>query len=184
VEVEERHQGEEGERDDALVAVEEARREPPSDPQRKAGIRHRQQVIGPIADGEDGEPRPHHHRRERRMFRVAQRQLAREGELLGHVGVDVLTGLGQRAVERPERHIAQENGDHRALAPRGIAERSEQPLDQREAAAAGIRHGRHRMHPARLAPPFGRRLWHDGSGRSISRAQGPLPRLCRIGRRC
>jgi hypothetical protein len=64
------------------------------------------------------------------MLRVTPRQLAREDVLLGHVGVDVLAPLGEDAVERPERDIAEENRDRRALAPRRVGERIEQPLDQ------------------------------------------------------
>ncbi len=63
------------------------------------------------------------------MLGVAQRQLAPERELLGHVGVDVLAALGDDAVKRPQRHIAEENRDRRALAPGGVGERIEEPLD-------------------------------------------------------
>jgi hypothetical protein len=109
---------------------------------------------------------------------IAERELPPERELLGHIGVDVLAGLGDGAVKRPERHIPEEDHDHRALAPGGVGERIEQPLDARERAAAPLRLGRHCKHP--VDPYPGGSLWHDVQGRSISSS----PWLCRIRRRC
>ena len=71
------------------------------------------------------------------MLGVAERHLARERELLGHVGVNVLTALRDGGVKRPQPHIGDEDGDHRALAPRRVGKRVEQPVDNREAAAPG-----------------------------------------------
>ena len=57
------------------------------------------------------------------MFAVAECKLARERELLGHVGVEVLAALGDDAIERPERGVAQENRKRRVLAPGGVGKR-------------------------------------------------------------
>src|SRR5262249_4335046 len=88
------------------------------------------EVVSPLGSRKDSEPGPHDCHGKRRMLRVAPRQFAGEDILLGHVGVDVLTALGENAVEGPEPYIADESRYCRALAPRGIGERVEQPLDQ------------------------------------------------------
>jgi len=72
--------------------------------------------------------------------RVAPGQLARQRELLGHVDVDVLARFRESAVERPNGHVAQHEHRRSALAPRRIAERLEQALDQGKAAASGMRY--------------------------------------------
>jgi hypothetical protein len=61
------------------------------------------------------------------MLGVAQRQFAREHELLGHVGVNVLAALGNGRVKRPQPGIGEKDGDHRALAPRRVDKGVEQP---------------------------------------------------------
>ena len=101
MEIEERHQREQREPQHALFAVEKPRAEPPGDPQREADINHREQVVGPVGGGKNGKPRAHHRHRERRMLGIAERQLAPQRELLGHVGVDVPAALGDDAVKRP-----------------------------------------------------------------------------------
>jgi hypothetical protein len=159
MEIEKRHQSEQGQPNGALFGIEKARRHEPGDPERKSRIRHGEQVVGPVRCRKDREPGPHDQHRQRRMLRVAPRQLTAEDELLGHVGVDVLAALGNDGVEGPGRDIAEEDRGSGALAPRGVAERIEKALDELEAPTAGIRQRHLCKHPLRgpIRPIAGRR---------------------------
>src|SRR5262249_23757015 len=118
---------------------------------------------------------------QRWMLWIAERQFASERELLRHVGVNVLAALGHRAIKRPERHVAEENHNHRALAPGGVGERIEQPIDEREAAAAALRHSRHCN--TWLDPSLGGQPMARGAT-EVHIKGGTPPLLCRISRRC
>ena len=141
VKVEERHQREQRQPDHPLLAVEIPLRQPPRDPQRERRGRHREQVIGPVGDGKDREPGRHHHRHQRRMLGMAEREFLPERVLLGHVVVDVLAALGDDGVNRPQDDVRDQDDDDRSLAPRRVGERGREPLGE-PLSMAGNRHGR------------------------------------------
>jgi hypothetical protein len=139
MEIEERHQGEQRQPHHPFLGVEVAAGDIPGDPQRERGQHHGEQIVGPVGERKDAEPGADQPGAERRMLRRAPERLARPGDHLAHVEVDVLAALGDRAVERPQRAVGGEHRHDGALAPRRSGERRNQAIEHRADADAGRR---------------------------------------------
>src|SRR5215472_18389960 len=74
------------------------------------------------------------------MFWRAPAGLARPGDHLAHVEVNVLAPLGDRAVQRPDTTITGKRERGRALPPGRIGERRDQTVERRSDAGTGRRH--------------------------------------------
>ena len=78
---------------------------------------------------------------------VAERRLARPGDRLAHVEMDVLRALREHAVERPNRDIGSEQLDRGAIPPLRVDQCIRQAADRAQHGAAEIGDG-HRLHPS------------------------------------
>ena len=78
------------------------------------------------------------------MLAVAERRLARPGDRLAHVEMHVLTALGEHAVERPHRDIADQQSHRGALAAARIDQCGGEAVERAEHGAGKIGNGRHR----------------------------------------
>src|ERR1700674_3216323 len=125
--IEERDEREQQKPGGAFLALEITPEEPPRDPKRQSRKRNRQEVIGPIGEWKDQEPQLDDEGSERRMMRVAPRQLARHAGELGHVVVQILARLGENAVERPDDGVGEQEPNHGALAAARICKRIGKP---------------------------------------------------------
>ena len=123
----ERHRG-------ALVAVEPFAREQEGEVEARPEHEPGQQVVRPVGKREEREPARHQPDGERRMLRIAERQLARPHHDFRCVGVEVLRRFGDDGVERPYQRIDDGEPHHRAMTPCRIAERVNEALDRRKQA--------------------------------------------------
>ena len=115
--------------DDALFRSEIRLRNTPGDPQPSRRRYDRKQIIRPLLSRHEAEPGPHQPRSERRVRRRTEAHLVRPGEHLTHIEMDILAGLGDGGIERPDCHVSNEQDCHRALGTRRIDERIEQPFE-------------------------------------------------------
>ncbi len=129
VKIIERHQGEQGQTGDALFAAEIGFRCLPGNPQRRRRQQDGEQIVGPVRERKHAEPSPHQPSRQGRMLGRAERHLARPGDHLAHVEMDVLTALGDGAIDRPDRCVSGEQRQNGAFPARGIEKGFEQALE-------------------------------------------------------
>ncbi len=129
LEVQKRNERQQQPADGALVAVEQMTGDDPAHPHCDRGGHHREQVVGPVGQRKQREPPSHEPDRQRRMLGRAPGDLARPGDHLAHVEMDVLAAFCDDRVNRPDGAI----GDHQqrrcAVAPRGICKGIDQTPD-------------------------------------------------------
>ena len=128
MEIKKWNEREQRERDQAFFSAEVIRKELPGDPQRQRRCQYRQQIVGPVGDRKYCKPTANDDGGKRRMFGKAESKIARPGDQLGHVRMQILVALGDDAVKRPYQEITAQYGEHRAVSPHRIVDRVDQTV--------------------------------------------------------
>jgi hypothetical protein len=107
----------------AFVAIEpfagEHERQIKRETERDAG----QQVVGPVGQRKEREPRRREPDQDRRMLGIAERPIAHQDHRLRHVGVQVVARFGDHRVKRPRQRIEHGDEGHGAVAAGGVGQR-------------------------------------------------------------
>ena len=136
LQVENRREGEQHQRERALFSRDEPGRDQPDEPQRDRDAGRCKQIIGPVGARKDREPRGGDPGGKRRMLGIAVGKLGRPGEHLAHVEVDALGRFGDERVAPPQQRVNRQQGGGAARAATRVGERIDHPREQRDGGPA------------------------------------------------
>ena len=106
MELVDRHQHEQQQHDEALVATHEATRDQVDEPQADSRIGQRHQIQRPVGERKDRGPGPRDPPHQRRMLGIAPIPGAAERPCFQNVRVQVAVGIGEGHIDEPDRDKA------------------------------------------------------------------------------